>query len=118
MADHEKMLGKNYYVIITTAAVDPTSQEYKDTLPAHLDHQVQLEKDGIMFAAGPMDSEDGGRRGLIIIRAGSYDEARKIADRDPYHAKGLRKYTVEKWTVNEGTYSVRVTYSDQRMAIE
>ena len=118
MADVHAMLGKELFVIITTAAVDPTSKEYQETLPAHLDHQVRLEKEGIMFAAGPMMTEDGKRRGLIVIRAGSYDEARKIADRDPYHKSGLRTYTVEKWTVNEGTYSVRVNYSDQSMTIE
>ena len=70
------------------------------------------------FAAGPLQSEDGSRRGLIVIRADSFDEARKIADADPMHSEGVRTYSVEQWTVNEGSYTVRVTYSDQKMTIK
>lgn len=50
--------------------------------------------------------------------AESFEEARGIADTDPFHAQGLRNYTVERWTVNEGSYTVRLTYSDQRLALD
>ena len=53
-----------------------------------------------------------------MIRADSFAEARRIADTDPFHAQGLRTYTVEQWTVNEGSYTVRLTYSDQRLALD
>ncbi len=118
MADHGQMLGKTLYVIVTAPAPGVSPDRLRETLPAHLDHQVRIEKEGILFAAGPLDAEDGSRRGLIVIRAASWDEAREIADRDPFHAQGLRTYTVEKWTVNEGSYTVRLTYSDQRLALE
>jgi hypothetical protein len=55
---------------------------------------------------------------MIIIRASSFAEARAIADSDPYHRNGLRTYTLTRWTVNEGSYTVRVNYSDQTMTIE
>ena len=118
MADSHDMLGKTFFAILTEAAPDTTPEQLRATLPAHLDHQVKLEKDGILFAAGPLDAEDGARRGLIVIRAGSFAEARKIADTDPFHAQGLRTYTVEQWTVNEGSYTVRLTYSDQRLSLD
>ena len=118
MADHHDMLGKTFFAIVTQPAPGTTPDQLRATLPAHLDHQVKLEKEGILFAAGPLDAEDGSRRGLIVIRAESFEEARGIADTDPFHAQGLRTYTVEQWTVNEGSYTVRLTYSDQRLALE
>ena len=118
MADHHDMLGKTFFAILTEAAPDTTPEQLRATLPAHLDHQVALEKQGVLFAAGPLDAEDGSRRGLIVIRANSFEDARRIADTDPFHAQGLRTYTVEQWTVNEGSYTVRLTYSDQRLSLD
>lgn len=119
MADpHPDFLGKDFFAIITKAKEGVAPDALAAKLPAHLEHQVKLEQEGILFAAGPLMAEDGSRRGLIVIRAGSYDEARKIADTDPFHAEGLREYTVDKWTVNEGSYSVRFTYSDQNVTVE
>ncbi|HUZ73306.1 MAG TPA: hypothetical protein VMU87_09980 [Stellaceae bacterium] len=43
--------------------------------------------------------------------------AREIADCDPFHKAGLRSDTLRRWTVNEGSYSVRVNYSDQSVTI-
>ena len=112
-----RLLGKQLYVIHTTP-VAPREQIVA-LLPDHLAHQVRLEKEGIMFGAGPMAEEDGSPAGgLIVIRAGSFAEAREIADRDPLHRAGLRRYTIRRWTVNEGSYTVRVNYSDQSVAIE
>ena len=118
MVDHHDMLGKTFFAIVTQPARGTTPEQLRAVLPAHLDHQVKLEKEGILFAAGPLDAEDGSRRGLIVIRADSFDEARRIADTDPFHAQGLRNYSVEQWTVNEGSYTVRLTYSDQRLTLD
>jgi uncharacterized protein YciI len=113
----ERMLGRQLYVIHT---VPKASREELDRmLPEHLQHQIRLEKEGIMFAAGPMVNEDGTPAGgLIVVRAKDFAEARAIADRDPFHKAGLRTYTVRRWTVNEGSYGVRVNYSDQTVTIE
>ena len=113
----KNFLGKDYYVIVTTPVV--SREELDKMLPEHLAHQIKLEKQGIMFGAGPLATEDGARiSGMVIIRASSFAEARAIADSDPYHKHGLRTYTLTKWTVNEGSYTVRVNYSDQTMTIE
>jgi uncharacterized protein YciI len=113
----KNFLGKNYYVIVTTPVAP--KEELDKLLGEHLTHQINLEKQGIMFGAGPLAAEDGARvGGLIIIRANSFAEARAIADADPFHKNGLRTYTLTRWTVNEGSYTVRVNYSDQTMTIE
>jgi uncharacterized protein len=113
----KKFLGKNMYVVVTT----PTAprEKLEPLIPAHLANQVRLEKEGIMFAAGPLTKEDGSRYGgMFVLRASSFSEARAIADADPLHKAGLRTYTLMRWTVNEGSYAVRVNYSDQSVTIE
>jgi uncharacterized protein len=80
----------------------------------HLAYQAKLERDGIMFAAGPFASEDGTEwlgEGLFVYRAESLADARKIAEDDPMHSSGARTFTVREWMVNEGSYSVQVYFS-------
>ena len=109
----KNFLGKELYVIVTTPVAP--REELDKLLAEHLAHQVRLEKQGIMFAAGPMTGEDGARvGGMIVIRAESFAAARAIADSDPYHKAGLRTYTLTRWTVNEGSYGIRVNYSTRR----
>jgi uncharacterized protein len=55
---------------------------------------------------------------MFVLRANSFEEARAIADADPLHKAGLRTYTLMRWTVNEGSYGVRINYSDQTVTIE
>ena len=84
---------------------------------AHLDYQVELEKAGILFGAGPLwsDGVNSGppSAGLVIVRAASFDDARAIADQDPMHSSGARSYTLRRWKLNEGALSVRLNLSDQ-----
>jgi uncharacterized protein YciI len=114
--DMSRFLGKEVYVIVTR----PVRADIpRDMLAKHLENQVRLEKAGIMFAAGPLyprDSETP-NGGMIVIRASSFEEADAIAREDPLHKAGLREYTLEKWRINEGSYTVTVNYSDQTMQI-
>ena len=49
---------------------------------------------------------------MIIVRAASLDEARAIADADPMHSSGVRRYRIRPWLLNEGSYTVTVRYSE------
>lgn len=114
----DKFLKKTFYVIFTRP-VAPWDDIAK-VIPEHLAYQVDLERRGIMFGAGPLSAEspEPRGRGMVIIRASSFEEARAIADADPMHRTGVRSYTIDRWTMNEGTVTVRITYSDQRMVLE
>ena len=110
-------LAKQFYVVHTTP--NAPREELDRVLPEHLEHQIRLERSGIMFAAGPMANQDGTPAGgLIVIRAKDFTEAKAIADSDPFHKSGLRSYTLRRWTVNEGSYGLRVNYSDQSVTID
>jgi uncharacterized protein len=81
-----RMLKKRLWIVITRPIKPP--EEVRRQLKAHLEHQVRLEKEGIMYGAGPatVPGETRAAFGLIIIRARDEAEARRIADSDPMHA--------------------------------
>ena len=108
-----KMYGKKLWVVMTKAA--KPREEIAKHIVDHLHHQIRLEKEGIMFGAGPLTSADipSGSLGLVIIRAESEEEARRIADSDPLHASGARTYDLYQWTVNEGRITISVDLSDK-----
>ena len=113
----KNFLGKKLYVVHTTP--NAPREALDRLLPEHLEHQIRLEKSGIMFAADPMANPDGTPAGgLVVIRAKDFAEAEAVADCDPFHKSGLRRYTLRRWTINEGSYGLRVNYSDQTVTIE
>ncbi|UWQ35442.1 YciI family protein (plasmid) [Leisingera sp. M527] len=92
-------------------------QDVLDNVPDHLEYQVDIEKRGILFAAGPVweaGSSEWRGEGVVVVRAADIAEAEQIAGLDPMHARGARAFSVESWLVNEGGFSVRVSFSDSR----
>lgn len=107
------MLQKQLYVVFTKPVngLGPVMANIKP----HLDFQVDLERRGIMFGAGPFWTDDEQRwegEGMVIIRAASLEEAKAIAASDPMHSSGARTFTVRPWLLNEGTVTVKIMYSD------
>jgi len=112
------MLQKQLYAIFTTP-VDGMGPVFAN-LEEHLNFQVQIEQEGIMFAAGPMwtdDEEHWAGEGLVVVRAGSREEAISIAERDPMHKSGARSFKVRPWLINEGSVTIRLDYSTQKFTI-
>jgi uncharacterized protein YciI len=112
----DKFLGKEMYLVITRPVRSP---EIDKRLADHLAHQIDLERRGVMFAAGPLYSRGSTipEAGMFVLRAGSFEEAEDICKTDPLHAAGLRTYTIQKWRINEGSMTVTINYSDQTAKI-
>lgn len=75
-------------------------------LEEHLPYQKRLEDDGVMFAAGPLSSADGAEwngEGVFVYRAANLKEATRMAEADPMHARGARRFEIRAWCLNEGT---------------
>ncbi len=112
------MLQKQLYAIFTT----PTEGlgAVFANMEAHLAFQVQLEADGILYAAGPLwtdDEQSWEGEGMVIVRAASRAEATTIAERDPMHVSGARAFRVRPWLINEGSVTLRLDYSTQKFTI-
>lgn len=113
-----QMLQKQLYAIFTspTDGLGPVFANIEE----HLQYQVRLESEGVLFAAGPLWTDDGTSwegEGLVVVRAASRQEAVAIAERDPMHLSGARTFRVRPWLINEGSLTLRLDYSTQRFTI-
>jgi uncharacterized protein YciI len=111
-------LAHELYSVLSTPAGDPA--KVREALPAHLAYQAELEARGALFLAGPVSDETGELMqgiGLIIYRAASFEEARALAEADPMHARGARSYVLRRWLINEGSLSMTLSLSAQRVAL-
>lgn len=105
-------LALELFVVTTTPGDDPGA--IPANLPDHLAYQKHLEQNGTLVLAGPTSDDTGQEMigaGLIIYRATSLEEARAIADADPMHKSGARKFTLRKWLVSEGNLTLNVGLS-------
>ncbi len=112
------MLQKQLFVVFTTPTngMGPVMENIED----HLKFQVDLEKRGIMFGAGPFwedDEHTWNGEGMVIIRADNLEDARSIAEADPMHSSGARSFTVRPWLLNEGRVTVAIEYSTGRHTV-
>lgn len=76
------------YALISTDKPD-SLQLRMDARAAHLEHIKSL--GDTIKAAGPFTSDDGEKMNgsMLIVEAGSIEEARAIAERDPYFKADL-----------------------------
>lgn len=110
------LLHKELYIAITEPLSDPGLAE---KLREHILGQIDLERRNVLFGAGPLQDEEKDRptKGMFIIRATSFAEARVILDQDVFHKAGLRSYKLFRWSLNEGSINVTINYSDQTVKI-
>ena len=101
------MLAKELFVVFTEPTGDLAAVQ--EARAEHLKYQGP-------FANDSGDAWSG--EGMIIIRASSIEEATEIAQADPMHSSGARRFRIRPWLVNEGGFNLRVTFSDgkQRLA--
>ena len=90
--------------LMTTSATPMGLEPILEALPTHLDYWAQMEREHVVFAAGPkmpMDPSDiWSGDGLVIFRAPSMEAAKNIADADPMHKAKARSYTLSPWLLN------------------
>jgi uncharacterized protein len=112
-----KMLRKKLYVVLSKPVVTP--DKLQPFLSAHLEYMIGLEKRGNVFASGPLADGAGlpTGAGLTVLRAKDLNEARALAEGDPFFVNGLRTFELKEWTIMEGTLGVRVNLSDQTVEV-
>ncbi len=112
-----KMLRKKLFVLLTNPIVPP--EFLQPFLSAHLEYMIDLEKRGLVFASGPLTDGAGPPtgEGLTVLRAKDAEEARALAEADPFYVHGLRGFILKEWTVMEGRLSLSVNLSDQSVEV-
>ena len=104
-------LAKRFYIVFA----EPTARacERAAVTQAHLDYLAEIERDGILFMAGPFVGEDGVSTGggMLVLRAASLAEAEAIAARDPYNAGGYRTFRVAPWRLDQGSFGLSASFT-------
>ncbi|MEM6895144.1 MAG: YciI family protein [Bacteroidota bacterium] len=112
-------MNKEVYLYVTEPVV--SFDEVAKILPDHMDFVHKIESQGTMIMGGQttiQGADNAGGYGAIMIRANSFEEAKRIADQDPMHKTGVRKYTLYRWNINEGEMNVRLKLSDASFSID
>ena len=112
----EGLAAREYFVVFTKPKV--SREAVQQHLKIHLEYQRDLERRGIIVAAGPLSDESGQEwtgRGLIVLRAPTLKDARAIADADPMHRDGVRTYEIFPWLMNEASFTLKVNLAAQKV---
>jgi uncharacterized protein len=100
-----------YVVTSTATSLEAVNQH----LAKHHAYQIELEKQNVLFCAGPLFTDDGQYfegDGMIIYRAASVEAATAIAQADPLHSSGARTFKIRPWLLNDGSITIRITLSE------
>ena len=113
----QKMWRRKFFAVLSQPS--PTPEKLKALLPAHLEYMISLEKRGVLFASGPLSDGNGppDGAGLTVLRVANSEEARALAEADPFVRNGLRTFELKEWTIMEGTLGLRVNLSDQSVEV-
>ncbi|WP_167337537.1 YciI family protein [Xanthomonas arboricola] len=107
-----RMLRKQYYIV--ESAPSAHLDAIREQLREHLLYLIGLEQAGAVLASGPFGEgpHHAPGSGLTILRGDSAEHAYALAQEDPLVQRGLRQIKVTPWTINEGTVTVKVSFSN------
>jgi uncharacterized protein YciI len=110
-----RMLMKSYYVMFRSVL------DRSKLSGAALDHYrwiIALEKQGRVFASGPLFEADGSQgAGMTVLRANSAEEACALAAGDPFCIAGGVDFVIRRWQLNEGRLQFHLDLSDQSYSL-
>jgi uncharacterized protein len=107
-------LGKRLFLVLWTNVSGVSREDFMDMLPIHFEFLHHLEEQGTLFGAGPLRAEGESNaappNGMAVLRATSFAEAASILAEEPFTKNGYRTYQLLAWTLNEGSFSVRLRF--------
>ena len=108
-----KMLRKKLFMVTFTSKVG--MDELFPLLPTHLEYMIGLARKGVLFAAGPVNTEKGAPTGsgMALFNTATADEARSFAKGDPFYQKGLRSCR----SFMEGSMTVTLNFAENTLSV-
>lgn len=82
-----------YVILLSHTGRKITSELIK----SHVEHLKELNKKGQLVLCGPFIDYKGG---MVIVKASSYDEAKEIAETDPFVKEGVEKYEIRSLEIS------------------
>ncbi len=110
------MLQKPFFVMFRATA---DAARIAPAMPDHHHWIIALEKEGRIFASGPLSEREGEPAGgMTVFRAASHEDAEAMAAGDPLVTSGAVTFQIKRWTVNEGRLILSVDFSDRNYALD
>jgi uncharacterized protein YciI len=81
----------SYFAAILHMEKPELNAQFRDQ---HLDFLASLDEAGKIFARGPFVDGTGG---MVIYIADSLEEAKELAEKDPYVVQGVRRLELHEW---------------------
>ena len=109
--DLSRLLGRHYWMVLSTPTTHATAAAVDAQVADHVGWLLGLERQGILFASGPLvqGPRVGAGSGMTLLRADSEADVHQIAAEDPFVRAGLRTFEVYLWRLNEGSISISVS---------
>jgi uncharacterized protein YciI len=103
IADSTYQMKQYWFVLYSRGDAAPLdSATNATTLKAHLEHQDEQGKRGLIVMAGPF-GDDGDRRGILIYDCDSKEEVEGYLKQDPFVRGGQLRYEIHPWYGAVGT---------------
>lgn len=105
-----RLLGRDYWLVVSKPRESTTPEQVAAVVGEHVDWLLDLESTGVVVMSGPLFDGPGvgPGSGMTVLRAADAEQARAIADQDPFVRAGLRSFELFRWRVNEGSIAVTV----------
>jgi uncharacterized protein YciI len=112
-----KMLRKKLFMITFTSKVG--IEKLLPLVPEHLEYRIGLARKGVLFAAGPVNTEAGAPTGggMALFNTATAVEARNFAEGDPFYQKGLRSFEIHEWIFMEGSMTVTLNFAENALSV-
>ena len=110
-----KMLQKSYYLMFRNVL---DGSRVPGLMLDHYRWLIGLEKQGKVFASGPVFDKDGEKSaGVTVFSTETWEEAESLAAEDPFCASGAMEFSLKRWQINEGRINIAVDFSDSTFSI-
>ena len=83
-----------YVIMLTLSKKEKATREI---FQSHVQYLKKLENSGQLVLAGPFTNFEGG---MVVIKAASYDEAKRVAESDPVVKEGVENYEIRIWELS------------------
>ena len=87
----------NFIRYVILLSVKPGQKPTEALIRDHVTHLKELDKAGKYVMGGPFKDHSGG---MLIVKAGSLEEARRIAEADPFIREGYETCEVRTWELS------------------
>ena len=112
-----RMLRKKLFLVTLKPKVTP--DKLAPYLAEHLEYMTALSQQGVLFASGPIVGANGALtgEGVSIFNTATAQEARQLAERDPFYVHGLRDLEVREWMLMEGSMTITLDFAQCRLSM-